>query len=128
MNDLTSDPEQSRTVLQLLAFFGLGFYNLVMFLIVRQVKVQGYSLQRQSQPTTERVDNENSSQWLNNLLTRYPIALLSDDRMKAKKILIVDDLVAFTDVVKLVLKGKDRSEVCVESDSLTPATPHERNR
>jgi CheY-like chemotaxis protein len=37
--------------------------------------------------------------------------------MKKKKILIVDDEVAFTNVVKLTLEGKDDYEVCVENDS-----------
>jgi CheY-like chemotaxis protein len=37
--------------------------------------------------------------------------------MKKKKVLIVDDEVAFTNVVKLTLEGKDDYDVCVENDS-----------
>ena len=37
--------------------------------------------------------------------------------MKKKKILIVDDEVAFTNIVKLTLEGKDDYEVCIENDS-----------
>ena len=36
--------------------------------------------------------------------------------MKKKKILIVDDEVAFTNVVKLILEDRDGYEVCVEND------------
>jgi CheY-like chemotaxis protein len=33
-----------------------------------------------------------------------------------KKVLIIDDEVAFTNIVKLTLEGKDQYEVCVEND------------
>jgi CheY-like chemotaxis protein len=37
--------------------------------------------------------------------------------MKKKKILIIDDEVAFTNIVKLTLEGKGNLEVCVENNS-----------
>jgi len=37
--------------------------------------------------------------------------------MKKKKILIIDDEAAFTNIVKLTLEGKEDYEVCVENDS-----------
>ncbi len=37
--------------------------------------------------------------------------------MKKKKVLIIDDEVAFTNIVKLTLEGKEGYEVCVENDS-----------
>ena len=36
--------------------------------------------------------------------------------MKKRKILIVDDEAAFTNIVKLTLEGKEDYEVCVEND------------
>ena len=36
--------------------------------------------------------------------------------MKKKKVLIIDDEAAFTNVVKLTLEGKENYEVCVEND------------
>jgi CheY-like chemotaxis protein len=36
--------------------------------------------------------------------------------MKRKKILIIDDEPAFTNIVKLTLEGKENYEVCVEND------------
>jgi len=36
--------------------------------------------------------------------------------MNNKKVLIIDDEVAFTNVVKLTLEGKEGYEVCVEND------------
>ena len=36
--------------------------------------------------------------------------------MKKKKVLIIDDEVAFTNIVKLTLEGKEIYEVCVEND------------
>src|SRR5476651_38084 len=37
--------------------------------------------------------------------------------MKKKKVLIIDDEVAFTNVVKLTLEEKGNYEICVENDS-----------
>jgi CheY-like chemotaxis protein len=37
--------------------------------------------------------------------------------MKKKKVLIIDDEAAFTNIVKLTLEGKKTYEVCVENDS-----------
>ncbi len=37
--------------------------------------------------------------------------------MKPKKILIIDDEVMFTNIVKLTLEGRENYEVCVENDS-----------
>jgi len=36
--------------------------------------------------------------------------------MKKKKVLIVDDEAAFTNIVKLTLEGKEEFDVCVEND------------
>jgi CheY-like chemotaxis protein len=38
--------------------------------------------------------------------------------MKKKKVLIIDDEVGFTNIVKLALEGRDGYEVCVENDPL----------
>jgi CheY-like chemotaxis protein len=37
--------------------------------------------------------------------------------MKKKKVLIIDDEVAFTNIVKLTLEEKENYEICVENDS-----------
>jgi two-component system, OmpR family, response regulator len=36
--------------------------------------------------------------------------------MKKKKVLIIDDEVAFTNIVKLTLEGKGNYEICIEND------------
>ena len=38
--------------------------------------------------------------------------------MNKKKVLVIDDEAAFTNIVKLTLEGNDRYEVCVENDPL----------
>ena len=40
-----------------------------------------------------------------------------DEKMKPKKVLIIDDEVAFTNIVKLILERRENYEVCVENDS-----------